>query len=77
MIRSLPFYNLFKLTNHPEPQIRGLALRLFGNMKAREIRAQIEALNNDTAPVVLYRDGKELRLSVGELATAALSQIDA
>jgi len=76
LIRSLPFYNLFKLTAYPDPQIRGLALRLFGYMKAKEIRAQIADLDTDQAPVALYENGEARQMTIGQLATQALREID-
>jgi len=76
LIRSLPFYNIFKLIDHPRPEIRGMALRLFGNMKAREIRSRIIELTTDQSQVLVYEDGKVQQSTVGNLATDALNKID-
>ncbi len=76
LIRSLPFYNLFKLVDYQGAPIRGLALRLFGNIQAREIRAQIEKLTEEREEIVIYEDGSPLRLTIGTLAAEALKKID-
>ena len=76
LIRSLPLYNLFKLADYHGAQIRGLALRLFGNLKAVEIRAQIEKLTEERDEVVIYEDGSPQRLTIGALAAEALKKID-
>jgi hypothetical protein len=76
LIRALPFSNMFKLVNHPRPEIRGAALRLFGNIHAREIRPQIAELTTDESPVLIYQDGETEQLTVGRLAADALKKID-
>lgn len=76
LIRSLPFYNLFKLVDYRGAQILGLALRLFGNIKAKEIRPQIAKLTREQEEIVIYEDGRPLRLTIGSLATEALTKID-
>jgi len=76
LIRALPFYNLFKLVDYQGAQVRGLALRLFGNIKAKEIRPQIAKLTEVTEEIVIYEDGIPQRRTIGTLATEALKKID-
>jgi len=76
IIRGLPFYNLFTLLDHPSPDVRGQALRLFGNIKAHEIRKAIEELRNDNVAVTIYEDGAPQHTSLAKLAQEALNLIE-
>ncbi|MEW6427284.1 MAG: DVU0298 family protein [Thermodesulfobacteriota bacterium] len=76
LIRALPFYNLFRYLDHPDPMIRGLCLRLAGAIRAGEFSRRIEPLTADTAPLTIYEHGKPVATSVGELARGALASIN-
>ncbi len=75
LIRKMPFYDLFDLFDSPEPAVRGLSVRLFGNIRAREVVSRIESLLDDTSAVTYYNKGKAVSSSVGQLAEEALGRI--
>ena len=75
LIRSMPFYDLFGLLDSEEALVRGHALRLFGRIRAREVLAQIENMQNDPGQLIIYEEGVPVSTSVGRLATEAAALI--
>lgn len=58
-----------------DPEVRGLAARALGLLKATPAQERIEALKEDTAKFPLYNHGVLTRMTVESLAGAALEQI--
>jgi len=76
LIRAMPFYALFNLLESPEPVVRGLALRLFGRIRAKEVAGPIRGMLADGTNVVMYEKGLPLQTSIGRLAAEALQFIE-
>ncbi len=77
ILKDAPFYSLFKMLSHPEPATRGHAAMLFGLINASEIKGQIMELIDDPGELILYRDDKPEKTTVGELARAAIDKMNA
>ncbi|MFC1524460.1 DVU0298 family protein [Thermodesulfobacteriota bacterium] len=76
LVRGIPFYQLFSFLDDPDPLCRALALRLFGRIKAKEIRNAIKKMTTDTTSITIYEEGDPVKTTVGDLATEALASID-
>jgi len=74
-VRATPFYSLFGMLEHPDPNTRGQAARLFGLINATEVKSKIEALVGDQAPLTIYIEGKPQQTTVGRLAENAVKQM--
>jgi len=55
-----------------DPQVRGMAAWALGQLGTRLFDEQLKAVCADAAPVQLYREGKLVATTVGELAREAL-----
>jgi hypothetical protein len=75
LIRNTPFYTLFNFLNHPEPALRGQVVRLLGRIKATEVAIQLMGLNNDTAALIIWENGKPHNTTVKAEAAKALNMI--
>ena len=75
LIRQTPFYKLFVGLDDPNPEIRGLTLRLLGRMHAREVASRIAAMMGDPTPWTLYEDGEARQETVGSMANVAHATI--
>ncbi len=73
--KSTPFYALFPVLNHNFPMLRGLALRLFGRIKADEAEMQIMGLQFDKTPVTIYEQGQPVETTVAALSIEATRNI--
>jgi len=78
VVRATPFYSLFPMLAHPDPETRGHAVLLFGLIKANEVRTQLEALINDHALLTIY-DGETyfFQTTVAAVAKEALDRLAA
>lgn len=75
LIRNTPFYNLFHFLKHPEAQVRGQVVRLFGYMKATEVAIQLMELKDDDTEFFYCADGKLVSSTVAEAAAEAIQSI--
>lgn len=75
LIRKTPFYSLFPVLNHTNPQLRALTLRLLGRVKAQETAFQVMALHTDESPVTILDQGKAVTTTVAALAREATAAI--
>lgn len=75
LIRNTPFYNLFHFLKHPEAQIRGQVVRLFGYIKATEVAIQLMELGNDKEEFEYCVDGRLQTTTVAEVAAVAIQNI--
>lgn len=73
LVRSTPFYNLFSLIDHKESIIRGHAVRLFGRIKAVEVKNNLQKLLDDPALLTVYEKGHPVHTTVGKLAQEAIT----
>jgi len=71
LIRTIPFYSLFPVLNHPNPVLRGLTLRMLGRIRAKEAGFQIMGLQHDTTPITIYEKGEPLNTTVADLSAEA------
>lgn len=55
-----------------DPDVRGLAARALGILRAEGAKMRLAALRNDSSPVLLYEQGRVEIRTVGELAGKAL-----
>jgi hypothetical protein len=58
-----------------DPEIRGLAAILLGNLKVHEAKDDVSKLLDDTASIEVYRDGAIESLTVCQLASEALEKL--
>lgn len=58
-----------------DPQVRGLAARALGLLKATVAKGRIEVLKGDTTTFTLYHQGILTRVTAGSLAVAALEEM--
>ena len=75
LIRKTPFYSLFPVLNHANPQMRALTVRLLGRIQAQETAFQIVALHTDESPVSFLDQGKAVTTTVAALAREATAAI--
>ncbi len=76
LIRNLPFFHFFRYLKHPDPQVRGLTLRLLERIRATEARSEIAALAGDQAEFTWFDDGDFQTATVGELARRVLTTLE-
>lgn len=69
--KSTPFYSLFPVLNHDNPQLRALTLRLLGRITATEAGLQIMNLQYDQTPVTIYEQGQPVETTVAALSAEA------
>lgn len=69
--KSTPFYSLFPVLNHANPQLRALTLRLLGRIEAKEASLQIMGLQFDESPVTIYEQGLPVETTVAALSAEA------
>lgn len=69
--KSTPFYSLFPVLNHENPQLRALTLRLLGRIAATEAGLQIMGLQFDQTPVIIYEQGQPVETTVAALSAEA------
>ncbi|MCX5821262.1 MAG: HEAT repeat domain-containing protein [Deltaproteobacteria bacterium] len=63
---------LFPYLNSEDPEVRGLAARALGILRAEGAKRKLAVLKNDTSGVLLYDKGRLGTRTVGELAREAL-----
>jgi len=72
LIRSTSFYQLLYLVEDPDPQLRGLMLRLLGRLRATESISAMSRLTTDRNPMSYYENGVQVQTTVGEMASEAI-----
>jgi len=75
LIRNTPFYSLFGLLGHEEPETRALIARLLGRIQATEVGLQLMPLQQDTTPVILFEQGQPVATTVAAVAAEATQNI--
>jgi hypothetical protein len=73
-VRDAPVY-LPPYLESEDPEVRGLAARASGLLKAIEAKARLDALKADPAQFTFYDQGVLTPVTVGSLAGKALKQI--
>jgi hypothetical protein len=63
------------LLQDSDPEIRGFATILLGNLKAHEAKDDLSKLLDDAASIEVYRDGAIESLTVWQLASEALEKL--
>lgn len=78
IVRATPFFSIYPMLAHLDPETRGHAVFLFGLIRATEVKSQIEALANDNAMLSIY-DGESRyeQTTVAALAKQALERLAA
>ncbi len=66
-------FRFLPLLQHEDPEIRGYALVLLGNLKAFEAKEDLAALQDDPASLDIYREGTIQKMTIGQLASDALA----
>jgi hypothetical protein len=72
LIRGTSFYQLLHLVEDPDPELRGLMLRLLGRLRATESISAMERLVDDPGPITYYEKGAPVHCTVGEMAQEAI-----
>ncbi len=75
IVRNTPIYSVFPYVDNPEPITRAHAIRLFGRIKANELKNDIEKYKDDANLVTIYENGLPQIVSVGDIAQKALAQM--
>lgn len=75
LIRKTPFYSLFNLLNHEQPEVRAYTARLLGRIAATEAGFQLMPLQQDQSPVNLFDQGEPVQSTVAEVAAVAIENI--
>jgi len=63
--------------NSADPEVRGLAARCAGRLRAQGAREAVRSLREDRAEILLFEAGAPRTVRVGELASQALEEMDA
>ena len=69
-------FHFFPLLQDPDPEIRGYAAILLGNLAAREAKEDLRKLAGDAAEMEIYGAGEVVKRTVGQLALEALGKFD-
>jgi len=72
LIRNTSFYQLLHLVDDPDPQLRGLMLRLLGRLRATESMSAMQGLCDDQARLTYYEKGLPIHTSVAKMAEGAI-----
>ena len=73
LIRRKAFH-FIPLLQDPDPEIRGYAAILLGNLGAHEANKDLTKLVKDSASMELYREGRLENRTIGQLASEALEK---
>ena len=68
-------FHFVPLLQDPEPEIRGYAAILLGNLGAHEAKDDLARLEEDSAGLEIYRNGQLEKQTVGQLASEALDKL--
>jgi hypothetical protein len=68
-------FHFVPLLQDPEPEIRGYAAILLGNLGAHEAKDDLTRLEEDSAGLEVYRNGQLEKQTVGQLASEALNKL--
>jgi hypothetical protein len=68
-------YRFIPLLQDPDPEIRGYATILLGNLGAQEAKDDLTRLAEDTAAMEVYADGRLEKQTIGQLASEALAKL--
>jgi predicted RNA-binding protein len=68
-------YRFIPFLQDPDPEIRGYAAILLGNLGAREAKDDLTGLEEDSADLEVYRNGQLEKQTVGQLASEALAKL--
>ena len=72
MVLATPIYALFPFLDHTDPAIRGHSVRLFGRIKAEEVRSDIEKMADDHSGLIVYEQGIPNQTTIAQLVKEAL-----
>jgi hypothetical protein len=68
-------FHFVPLLQDPEPEIRGYAAILLGNLGAHEANDDLTRLEEDSAGLEVYRNGQLEERTVGQLASEAIDKL--
>jgi len=68
-------YRFIPFLQDPDPEIRGYAAILLGNLGAREAKDDLTRLGEDSEAVEVYRQGRLKKQTIGQLASEALEKL--
>ncbi len=68
-------FHFVPLLQDPEPEIRGYAAILLGNLGAHEAKDDLTGLKEDSAGLDVYRNGHLEKQTIGQLASDALEKL--
>ena len=68
-------YRFIPFLQDSDPEIRGYAAILLGNLGAHEAKDDLTRLGEDSAAVEVYRDGRLKKQTIGQLASEALEKL--
>jgi hypothetical protein len=68
-------FHFVPLLQDPEPEIRGYAVILLGNLGAHEAKDDLTRLAEDSVDMEVYRNGQLEKQTIGQLASEALTKL--
>jgi hypothetical protein len=68
-------FHFVPLLQDPEPEIRGYAAILLGNLSAHEAKDDLTRLAEDSVGMEVYRNGQLEKQTIGQLASEALTKL--
>lgn len=68
-------FRYISLLQHPDPEVRGYAAVLLGNLRAREAEEDLARLKGDQASLDVYGDGILQKKTVGQVASDSLARL--
>ncbi|MGD8229558.1 MAG: HEAT repeat domain-containing protein [Desulfobacteraceae bacterium] len=68
-------YRFIPLLQDPDPEIRGYAAILLGNLGAKEAKDELNGLKEDLESLEVYRNGRLEKQTVGQLASEVLAKL--
>ncbi|MBW2015464.1 MAG: HEAT repeat domain-containing protein [Deltaproteobacteria bacterium] len=74
ILRGKAFY-FIPLLQDPEPAVRGYAALFLGGLGAAEAREELTSLLEDPVPLEIYRNGRIMKKTVGQLASESLEKL--
>jgi hypothetical protein len=68
-------YRFIPSLQDPDPEVRGYAAILLGNLGAREAKDDLTRLGQDSEAVEVYKNGRLEKQTIGQLASEALEKL--
>ncbi len=68
-------FHFFSFLEDPDPDVRGYAAWLMGNLRAKEAKEDLEKLTQESHEIEIYSNGKLEKKTIGQVASEAISRL--